>query len=234
MALRGNKTNNWKLYILIGLAVSFWTGSISGFFASQTKRQYSLFFNACFFFAIAMSVMIRTCYVYKVPFYQALFGVGKWSTTLDQLDVVEVKETSDNKYADVENALGVDELMKVFDEMDANHNGKVDQHILIEQLTAHKVYKKRKRFAAILYSAYILHDDKEGDWQISREDFKHLIEHSLVMEHSLRTSMRTSTGPGMSKSIPVGSMASLGEASIAVGPDALRRMSYASYRHAGH
>jgi hypothetical protein len=47
--VRGNHTNNWKLYILSGLAASFWIGSYIGFEASKFKRKYSLIFNTVFF-----------------------------------------------------------------------------------------------------------------------------------------------------------------------------------------
>ena len=67
MAIRGNRTNNWKLYILIGLALSFWTGSFAGYFAAKIKFQFSLLFNAIFFLVISMCVVIRTCYYYDVP-----------------------------------------------------------------------------------------------------------------------------------------------------------------------
>jgi uncharacterized membrane protein YoaK (UPF0700 family) len=33
-SLRGNRVNEWKLWILIGLAVSFWTGSLVGFYGT--------------------------------------------------------------------------------------------------------------------------------------------------------------------------------------------------------
>ena len=42
MAVRGNRTNNWKLYILMSLATAFWIGSLVGFYASRAKCQYSL------------------------------------------------------------------------------------------------------------------------------------------------------------------------------------------------
>ena len=216
MALRGNRTNNWKLYILIGLAVSFWVGSIVGFFASREKRQFSLIFNTCFFFAIAVSVIIRTSVVYKVPVWQAIIGVGKWNTTLDHIEVVEQKKGGDG---DVENAVDADELMKVFDEIDSDNTGRVDQHSLIEHLAAHKVHAKRKKIAAVLHSAFILHGD-EGDFKISREDWKHLVQQSEVVEQSLRKLGRLSSSK--SKSMRM-------SAASAVGPEALRKMSVEQY-----
>mmetsp|Transcript_14160 Transcript_14160/g.30773 ORF Transcript_14160/g.30773 Transcript_14160/m.30773 type:complete len:418 (+) Transcript_14160:228-1481(+) len=209
MALRGNRTNNWKLYILIGLAISFWTGSIAGFFASQDKRQYSLIFNTAFFVAISLCVVFRTCRVYNVPVWQAMIGVGRWNTSLDHLEIIREDD------GDVKNAVSIDELMKVFDDIDTDTTGKVDQHSLIEHLTSHhcKVQKKKKKIAAILHSAFILHGD-EGDWKISREDWKHLIEESEVIERYVteRNLSRLSTGSALA-------------GSTAVGPEALRRMS---------
>ena len=156
MAVRGNRTNNWKLYILVGLAASFWLGSISGFFASQVKRQYSLIFNACFFFAISICVILRTCRVYRVPLWQAILGVGKWSMSIDHLDITqEDVGKKDDDAADGDRDVTVDELLKVFDEIDKDNNGRVNQQSLIECLTSHhcKVQKKRKpllRFSMLL------------------------------------------------------------------------------------
>jgi hypothetical protein len=36
-SLRGNRVNEWKLWILIGLAVSFWTGSLVGFYGTYLR-----------------------------------------------------------------------------------------------------------------------------------------------------------------------------------------------------
>ena len=223
MAVRGNRTNNWKLYILVGLAASFWLGSISGFFASQVKRQYSLIFNACFFFAISICVILRTCRVYRVPLWQAILGVGKWSMSIDHLDITqEDVGKKDDDAADGDRDVTVDELLKVFDEIDKDNNGRVNQQSLIECLTSHhcKVQKKRKPLVEILHAAFTAHGD-EGDWALSREDWNRLI-------RSRRSSIASSAQPQSA------SMRFTEVTGSAAGPEALRRMSIQQYRQTAH
>jgi len=190
MALRGNRTNNWKLYILIGLAVSFWLGSVSGFFASQVKYENSLIFNAAFFVLLSMCVIIRTCIVYQVSFFNALLGTGKWMDALDHLDVVP----KDAGSSATDKALHSEELNVIFDDVAAQNDGRVDQNALIEYLTSHdfRVKKHRKPLVAVLHSAFAAHGD--GDWKLSKEEWNGLIHQSMTTDRSmmLRSSIMSS------------------------------------------
>ncbi|MGK3741855.1 MAG: uncharacterized membrane protein YoaK (UPF0700 family) [Bacillariaceae sp.] len=56
--IRGNTTNLWKLYILGGLATSFWLGSICGVVVSQYKGKYALLVSAAFFFILGFTIVI--------------------------------------------------------------------------------------------------------------------------------------------------------------------------------
>jgi len=56
--VRGNCTNVWKLYILGGLAFSFWCGSLLGYYASSMFGRYSLVVNACFFFLVGIAIIL--------------------------------------------------------------------------------------------------------------------------------------------------------------------------------
>ena len=193
MAIRGNRTNNWKLYILIGLAVSFWLGSISGFLASQVKKEYSLIFNAVFFFLLSIVVIARTCIVYQVSPLNALLGTGKWMDSLDHLEIVKEVE-SDGSAADEDKHLDESELHQMFDEIASGGNGNVDQQTLLAYLATHnlKVQKHRKPLVAVLHNAFVAHGD--GDWKLSKDDWNELIRQSTnsAMEtNTRRSSMMT-------------------------------------------
>ncbi|KAL7449998.1 hypothetical protein ACHAWC_001991 [Mediolabrus comicus] len=197
MALRGNRTNNWKLYILIGLAVSFWLGSISGFLASQVKYEYSLIFNAVFFFLLSIVVIARTCIVYQVSPLNALLGTGKWMDSLDHLEIVKDNggESDDGSAADDKdkrNHLDEGELHQMFDEIASGGDGNVDQQTLLAYLTTHnlKVQKHRKPLVAVLHNAFVAHGD--GDWKLSKDDWNALI-HQSTKTSAMETNTRRSS-----------------------------------------
>eukprot|EP00985_Skeletonema_marinoi_P001701 scaffold686_cov245-Skeletonema_marinoi.AAC.12 len=180
MALRGNRTNNWKLYILIGLAVFFWTGSVCGYVASQMKRQYSLIFNACFLFLLSVSVTIRTCILYH--------GCTKWTDALDHLDVVPKNQEADGTEND--DRLSEDELEKIFDEIAAlSEDGEVDQHLLLAYLASQdlKVKKNRKGLVGLLHHAFVTRGD--GDWKIDKEEWKDLVHQSIIHQSMMNSAM---------------------------------------------
>ena len=238
MALRGNRTNNWKLYILIGLAVFFWLGSFCGFEASLVKRQYSLIFNAAFFFLLSMCVIVRTCIVYHVSFLDALLGTGKWVDALDHIDIVRSSnkdaETNGADGGETGNGGGLDkeELDRMFEEIASqSEDGKVDQQALLAYLATHdlKVQKHRKPLVAVLHEAFVAHGD--GDWKLSKEDWNGLVRQSSTMmknnnQRSSMMMMHTSKKSILKSSRHLSSSANEAASAAAVsGPEALRRAS---------
>ena len=242
MALRGNRTNNWKLYILIliGLAVSFWLGSISGFLASQVKYQYSLIFNAGFFFLLSIVVIARTCIVYQVSPLNALLGTGKWMDSLDHLEIVKDNggESDDGSAADDKdkgNHLDESELHQMFDEIASGGDGNVDQQTLLAYLATHnlKLQKHRKPLEAVLHNAFVAHGD--GDWKLSKDDWNALIRQStnttsgIGMETNTRRSsmmkMHTSKKSILKSSRHLSMNNETASAAALSGPELLRRAS---------
>lgn len=205
-------TNNWKLYILIGLAIFFWTGSLCGYVASQVKRQYSLIFNVVFFFFLALVVMIRTYIVYQ--------SCTKWTDDLDHLDIYEADEKENNK------RLSQDELEIMFDEIAAqSEDGEVDQHALLAYLASHnlRVKKHRKGLVALLHDAFVTHGD--GDWKINKEEWKGLIHQSTMMNQPLMSTHTTKESIlKSSRNLNISSF-NTAPTAAASGPEALRRLS---------
>jgi len=178
MALRGNRTNNWKLYILVGLA-AFWTGSLVGFFASRAKRQYSLIFNACFFFAIGLSVVVFFVRVHKITFCQALFGVGKLGAMYEHIGLEE---------SGVGERMSEEELIDLYDEIDLRKSGHVDQDMLLELLASKDVHIKRTRKSLVgTAAAAIMQHEDDGDWTLSKEDWARLVRQHSEQDSILRT-----------------------------------------------
>ena len=238
MALRGNRTNNWKLYILIGLAVSFWLGSISGFLAAQVKYHYSLIFNAVFFFLLSIVVIARTCIVYQMSPLNALLGTGKWMDSLDHLEIVKDNGgESDGSAADDKdkrNHLDESELHHMFDEIASGGDGNVDQQTLLAYLATHnlKVQKHRKPLVAVLHNAFVAHGD--GDWKLSKDDWNALVHQhqssntTSAMETTRRSSMmkmHTSKKSILKSSRHLSLTNETASAAALSGPELLRRAS---------
>ena len=94
--LRGNRVNLWKLYILSGLAISFWIGSVTGYVASEYQRSYALIMNACFFYALGLSVIAYFATTHKeLSVCDRLFG---WSESYGAFGRFEKKKIAANRH----------------------------------------------------------------------------------------------------------------------------------------
>lgn len=172
--IRGNRSNNWKLYILSGLATSFWIGSLSGYEASKYWRQHSLIFNATFFFAIGCSIIIYFVIVHKLSIFDAIFGLGKFGVKFEKITVTHKNVGGDEVGG--RKVVSEAELMSIFDELDVNHEGHIDQDQLVDLLASRdlEVRTQRKPIIGILHTAFEEHDT-DGDWKVSREDWRRLV-----------------------------------------------------------
>ena len=218
MAIRGNKTNNWKLYILLSLATAFWVGSLTGYYASRAKRQYSLIFNAGFLFAIGASVILYFVKVHSISFCQAMFGL-KLSEWNRHIDIIR-RETDDEKVDETE-------LMALFDELEDNDTGHVSQDRLLEAISSHdmSIKRRRKDLIGILHSIVVAHDD-DGDWVLSKDDWRRLVhERSQSAIVGVRDDGCHPGGSNTRASLPPSAYSTLGG-----GPSALRSMSIAQVK----
>ena len=184
--LRGNRTNLWRLYILSGLSFAFWLGGLSGFEAAKFKRQYSLILNACIFATIGFSIICYFVVVHKVSFCEAIFGIGKWGIKFEKVTVKRRKrdrqsesdQLEGNGFVPGNSSLDEAELLHIFDELDSNDQGGVDQDALMSLLVSKDlvVKKHRRNIFGILYARMTADEHhKTGDWTITRDDWKRLI-----------------------------------------------------------
>lgn len=183
--LRGNRSNLWKLYILAGLATSFWTGSLTGYEASKFKGSHALIMNAAFFFAMGCSIIIYFVFgPHKLSLLDALPGIGKFNIKFGKITLQRQSVTSDegndgtDNYDDRNASLLMmimvpeNKLLAIFDTLDANSDGRVDQDQLMDVLASNdiKIKKHRKSLCGILASVFDENHDIDGDWTIRRED----------------------------------------------------------------
>lgn len=220
MAVRGNRSNNWKLYILMSLATAFWIGSFVGFYASRAKRQYSLIFNAVFLFAIGASVIFYFVKVHSISFCQAMFGLklSEWNQHID------IRRKTDGE------KIAVDELMDIFDEIDDDDTGHIPQDKLLEALASNdlSIRRRRKDLIGLLHSVVMTHDD-DGDWTLSKDDWRRLVHERS--QSALLVDGRDARRPGESNattSLPPSAYSAMG--GEGGGPAALRSMSIAQVR----
>merc|ERR1719287_245287 len=64
--LRGNRSNNWRLYTLSSLTLFFFIGALVGYEAAKVKRQYALIF-----FLIGVSVVLYFVVRTKLNLFEA-------------------------------------------------------------------------------------------------------------------------------------------------------------------
>ena len=220
--LRGNRTNLWRLYILSGLSFAFWLGGLSGFEAAKFKRQYSLILNACIFATIGFSIICYFVVVHKVSFCEAFFGIGKWGIKFEKVTVKRRKrdrqsesdQLKGNGFIPGNSSLDEAELLQIFDELDSNDQGVVDQDRLMSLLASKDlvVKKHRRNIFGILYARMTADGHhKTGDWTVTRDDWKRLIK-----QNSSRRGFSTAgADPGRSSVSSVrSSIATLRNASI--------------------
>jgi len=194
--LRGNRTNNWKLYILAGLATSFWLGGLVGWEVSYYTRQYSLIVHSLFFFAMGCAVVGYFIVVHKMNLFDAVFGLGKYSTVFEVIVVMRHRE------GQTDEEVSEEELMSIYDELDSNHCGHVDQDQLVDALSARdfEVKMQRKPLKNIVTSMLKEHD-ATGDWTVARADWQKLVHHR---EDGAYTTTNAISSDRTNLSLPIG------------------------------
>uniref|UniRef100_A0A6U0ENB9 EF-hand domain-containing protein n=1 Tax=Helicotheca tamesis TaxID=374047 RepID=A0A6U0ENB9_9STRA len=173
--LRGNFANTWKLGVLTSLAISFWLGSFTSFYAVMRYRGYALIFNACLFFLIGVMSIVWVKYVQHVSFWRAASGMWHWQKALNALNVTiseRHKATKSYKH----------DFMEVFDQMDVNRTGSLGAEELYLALKASGMRITKKGAKALIDSA-----DGDGDGKISKEEWMRVVletQSSTVMDSS--------------------------------------------------
>jgi uncharacterized membrane protein YoaK (UPF0700 family) len=160
--LRRNATNLWKLKILLGLVVSFWSGGFASMYAGMVWRTKTLLFNAGVFlliFTFIVTFLVRNLHV---PILSALRGTWHWQRTLQRLSV---------RCLATGQAKPEEHLLRVFRAMDTNEDG---------YLTVDELYQGLQLMGFTDITREQVQDmfnvcDRDQDGKISRRDWCDLI-----------------------------------------------------------
>mmetsp|Transcript_9805 Transcript_9805/g.14332 ORF Transcript_9805/g.14332 Transcript_9805/m.14332 type:complete len:464 (+) Transcript_9805:42-1433(+) len=152
--LRGNFANSFKLGVLVSLAVSFWLGALTSFYAVSKFRGFALIFNAAFFFLIGIGCVVFVILTNKITVWQAVTGKWHWSRALNALDVTQDALENDGA------------CMGMFDRLDVDGDGflEADELHLALKTSGMRVSKKGAK-------ALIAMGDTDGDGKISRDEW---------------------------------------------------------------
>ena len=161
--LRGNWKNYWKFKVLVGLAISFWVGSVVSFFSAEQFLSRSLCFSAALFLLIGLTHVTFVVVTQHVSFVQAAFGTWQWDKVLGHI----AKGVHDTTIT----ALTPDQIDHVFDSMDVDKSGDIQAHELIDALE-----KLGMKVTEDVVDSMIAVVDVNGDGSVDREEFHTLVQ----------------------------------------------------------
>lgn len=175
--LRGNRANNWKLFILSGLVTSFWLGSLIGYKIASSQQEFSLILHSAFFFVMGCSVLGYFVIEHKMSIWDALFGLGKLSSFVQRIVVTRHIHGGGEDDISIDEEVPEYELLHIYDELDEDLTGHVDQEQLLQELEKRglQVTTVRLPTTSILKSKFNNHGDMLGDWTVARNDFQRLV-----------------------------------------------------------
>ncbi|KAL9184385.1 hypothetical protein ACHAXT_002471 [Thalassiosira profunda] len=170
--LRGNWKNFWKCKVLVGLASSFWLGSLISFYAASAFLSKALWFSAALYLSIGLTHCTFIVLTQKVSFVQAMFGTYKWDNVLQRM----ATSINDGEGTAALADLTPEQVDSFFDQIDADGSGEIDADELkdvLEKMGIKLTSQNVKTMIAVV--------DVNGDGVVDREEF-----HCLVNMATLR------------------------------------------------
>eukprot|EP00978_Attheya_sp_CCMP212_P018655 scaffold51512_cov56-Attheya_sp.AAC.1 len=195
--------SEWKLGILIGLAVVFWGGGLGGFFLSRKVHSLALVYNAVFFFLIGVALTYHYIKRHGITLWQALIGAGKFGTMYKHVKAIT---ESGNEVSD-------SELMELFDDLDDDGDSFIDQDELFLAITGKydHIIKQNKNFFRILEDAWNESSDAGKNWKLSRDDWRRLVDqHSSTRHVTFSEPVLNSYGPASIRQASIAMMTQAG------------------------
>ena len=162
--VRGNYANVWKFFVLTCLALSFWLGGVISFFSVQYFKSTSLVFNAGLFLAIGIGCIIYLMKANDITLIQAITGNWHWDKVIETLKINQETEVL------------ADSLLEIFDSIDVDGSGQIDQDELYEAL---------KRMGLVTISIEQVQEmlmvaDTDGDGFISKDEWINIVTNKLM------------------------------------------------------
>eukprot|EP00585_Thalassiosira_rotula_P010679 CAMPEP_0196159808 /NCGR_PEP_ID=MMETSP0910-20130528/46508_1 /TAXON_ID=49265 /ORGANISM="Thalassiosira rotula, Strain GSO102" /LENGTH=842 /DNA_ID=CAMNT_0041424733 /DNA_START=55 /DNA_END=2583 /DNA_ORIENTATION=- len=190
--IRGNWKNYWKFKILVGLAVSFWLGSLISFYSASAFLSNSLWFSSALYLAIGLTHVTFVVLTQNVSFVQAFVGTWHWDRALERMAMsINVCEGS-TALATLTPA----QIDNAFDQIDANGSGNIDTDELKEALEKMGIKLTKKNVVTMINVV-----DENGDGTIDREEFHVLVNMATMRaKHKQESKKKRSTNVNYAKS----------------------------------
>jgi len=181
--IRGDYSELWKLWVLMGLTASFWTGGLISFWATAHFQTHSLLFSACFFFLIGMGIIGFLAYNYKISMWRAAFGTYNWHNAFDELSVhMSAMSSRHSIRSNIVNPDGTcaseEFLLSLFDKIDHNADGYIEEDELYLALKEAGMRVSKRGIKAMMKVA-----DTNGDGRIGRQEWDNLVKGKLEADH---------------------------------------------------
>jgi uncharacterized membrane protein YoaK (UPF0700 family) len=165
--VRGNKTNLWKLQILVGLALSFWSGGIVSFYSVKRFESKSLLFNAGIFVLAGLLIVVFLVRNTHISIIRAIRGTWHWQRVFYKLSLRGMDGS----------AMPEEELLEMFDTMDFKGDGVLDVEELHKGLKDAGMPNLSARNARVMFD--VIDTDKDGF--VSRNDWFSLVQGKNVI-----------------------------------------------------
>lgn len=144
--------------VLATIVVSFWCGGIISYRMVRTFRSWTLVFNAGLFYLTGLVNVLYLVYSLKLSFTDALTGSWDWTTVLNKITPSGDKES----------------MLALFSELDDDDDGTLDMYELEKGLEGKVSAEEMK---TLLIAA-----DQDGDGQISKDEWKDLVEQLFIVD----------------------------------------------------
>ena len=159
--MRGNRNNTWRLFVLVALALSFWTGGFLSFHATKHFTSSSLLFNAGLFLLVGVMLVAFLVREHSITVTQALLGNWHWKRAMQKM----------SKHFDPAAADSKEQLMNLFAKVDADGSGTIAPDELLAAILASG---RKVRMRDIQFM--VKYADKDGDGVISQQEWANIVD----------------------------------------------------------
>jgi hypothetical protein len=132
--IRGNYKKVAKGLVLAIIVINFWLGGLISYWGTKHFRTKSLYFNAGLFFSIGISLIVFLVNELEVSVIEAVFGTWQWKRKVKILTDgvksyrMQLAEDDDDSTLQEESSERTLELEDLFDEIDLDGNGTLDEN----------------------------------------------------------------------------------------------------------
>ena len=181
--LRGNTAKLTKSLVIASIVFNFWLGGIISFYFSRRLLSRTLFINAALFWLIGIALVVFLVRQIGVSVRAAVFGTWQWKKVLNKLmeserfqNLGSVTDPGNEKPS---------YLLDLFDEMDDNGDGVLEQEELFNALMQANIHVSMSMVKMLIQSA-----DEDNDGHISRQEWEHLVQKMSTESSGTRSTIK--------------------------------------------